>query len=83
MCWFEEKNRRRPAADEAKCVDRLVEAMRASPNQRIKAKDNWLREATIQFGLSGRGFDRAWRKALAKSGATWDHPGRAPVKSSR
>ena len=81
--WIEAKKRRRPAADEAKCVDWLVEAMRASPNQRIKTKREWRLEAISQFGLSGRGFERAWRYALPESGATWDHPGRAPIKSSR
>jgi hypothetical protein len=80
---LEARKRRRPATDEAKCVDWLVEAMRASPNQRIKPKREWRLEAISQFGLSGRGFERAWRSALQESGATWDHPGRAPVKSSR
>ena len=80
---IEAKKRRRPAADDKKCADWLVGAMRASPNQRIKAKGKWRLEAISQFGLSGRGFERAWRKALAKSGATWVHPGRAPLKSSR
>ena len=80
---LEARKRRRPAADDKKCADWLVEAMRASPNRRIKPKREWRLEANRQFGLSGRGFDRAWRSALAKSGATWDHPGRAPIKSSR
>ena len=80
---IEAKKRRRPATDRKKCADWLVEAMRASPNQRIKPKREWRLEAISQFGLSGRGFERAWRSALQESGATWDHPGRAPVKSSR
>ena len=80
---LEARKRRRPAADEKKCADWLVEAMRASPNQRIKPKREWRLEAISQFGLSGRGFERAWRSALQESGATWDHPGRAPIKSSR
>jgi hypothetical protein len=76
---IEAKKRRRPAADEKKCADWLVEAMRASPNQRIKPKREWRLEAISQFGLSGRGFERAWRSALQESGATWDHPGRASL----
>jgi hypothetical protein len=73
---------RRPAADEGKCQAWLLEAMLASPYQKIKAKPKWRIEATRLFGVTVRAFNRAWSSAIEASGSTWNLPG-APRKSAQ
>ena len=55
--------------------------MKASPKKRPKSKSEFHTEAFTEIkGLSGRAFNRAWKKAIKTTRAEWDQPGR-PKKS--
>jgi hypothetical protein len=67
------------AAAETKCRKGLERLMAANPKNRSKTKDEYFAQAEAEFGVSRRGFDRAWATAIADTGANWDLPG-APKK---
>jgi hypothetical protein len=72
-------------AAERKCLDWLVTLMQASPNPSAP-KDNFLKAAKEQFPrLGNRGFERAWRQAIQKTGSSWGKSGAKPktAKSNR
>src|SRR5256885_4496338 len=69
--WLAAEKSRRPIADEGKCRAWLIEAVRASPDQKIKTKREWRMEASRRFGVSVRAFDRVWKSAIEASGSTW------------
>jgi hypothetical protein len=62
---------------ESRCRRWLEEQMRQSPRPQ-KAKAGYKIDAKARFsGLSKRGFDRAWARAVLETGATeWAAPGR-------
>jgi hypothetical protein len=66
-------------AAETKCRKWLMEEMQKSP-RRPQPKENYVKEAQQRFGVSKRGFDRAWTQAVEKTGSGWMRPG-APKKS--
>jgi hypothetical protein len=80
--WLAAEKSRRPTADEGKCRTWLLEAMLASPKQKIGVKRDWRLEAKRLFGISIRAFNRAWSSAIRATGSNWDHAG-APKKSLR
>ena len=65
------------AGAEHECTTWLRETMQASPGQ-PRPKSGLKDEALQKFPkLSGRGFDRAWDRAIAEAGAeNWSRPGR-------
>jgi hypothetical protein len=68
---------------ERACFDWLIDLMRGSPDVRPEIQDFYWREAEVRWpkGLSRRGFDRAWAKAVAEVPAPeWSAGGR-PRKS--
>src|SRR6266404_4828369 len=68
---------------ERACCDWLVDLMRRSPDVRPEIQDFYWREAQMKWpkGLSGRGFERAWAKAIEEASAPeWSAVGR-PRKS--
>jgi len=68
---------------ERACCDWLVDLMRRSPDVRPEIQDFYWREAQMKWpkGLSGRGFERAWAKAIEEANAPeWSAVGR-PRKS--
>lgn len=75
--WLASEKSRRPIADERKFEALLLEAMRASPDQKNKTKREWW-EASRRYGVSVRAFNRVWKSAIEASGSTWDRPGRPP-----
>src|SRR3954454_13098486 len=75
--WLATEKSRRPIADQRKFEALLLEAMRASPDQKNKTKCEWW-EASRRFGVSVRAFNRVWKSAIEASGSTWDRPGRPP-----
>lgn len=79
--WLSEDKSRRPVADQSKCEAWLLEAMLASPMQKIGVKRDWWIKAKPRFGVSIRAFNGAWSSAVKASGSNWDQPG-APRKSS-
>jgi hypothetical protein len=60
----------------------LVHEMRASPDDKQKAKALWLEEAKRRFRLSEREFNAVWSNAVKETGSNWADPG-APNKSSQ
>jgi hypothetical protein len=73
------KNPSTKVAAETRYLERLIDEMKASPAVCPKSKSKFRTEAK-SCGVSGRGFERAWRTAIEATGATWDRPGR-PKKS--
>lgn len=71
------------ASGETSCRDWLIKKMEGGA-PKSKSKGDYKSEALNQFrGLSKRGFDRAWDKAIDATGnTTWKDPG-APKKSSQ
>jgi len=66
---------------ETQCEQWLIQKMKASPKKRPKSKSEFHTEAFTEIkGLSGRAFNRAWKKAIKTTRAEWDQPGR-PKKS--
>ena len=76
--WLTPEKSRRPIADERKFGALLLEAMRASSDQKNRTKREWRMEASGRFGVSVRAFNRIWKSAIEASGSTWDRPGRPP-----
>ena len=78
--WAEGHNRSgaKPAstiAAETRCTEWLAAMMRDGPPQ--TGKPDYLRQAQEQFGISQRGFNRAWGVAVARTGnRDWIKPGR-------
>jgi hypothetical protein len=69
------------AKAESQCRAWLIEQMRASPHERPMAKEGHLRAAVDKYpGLSERGFERAWARAIEETEARWNLAGR-PKKS--
>lgn len=69
---------------ETHCVEWLVSEMRASPTERPKPKRLYRLDAQSQIGdgLSERAFERAWRDAAIRTGATaWISGGRPRGKT--
>ena len=76
--WLTAGKSRRPIADQRKFGALLLEAMRASSDQKNRTKREWRMEASGRFGVSVRAFNRIWKSAIEASGSTWDRPGRPP-----
>ena len=69
---------KRTAAAETRCQEHLVTEMKRSLDRAPKSKADFLAECQARFrGLSERGFERAWAKAIKRSGAVgWSKAGR-------
>ena len=68
-------------SSERPCTEWLMHAMRPHANGPCVPTDEpkkvWRERAKEQFaGLSDRGFDRCWAKALSETGSDWGQPGR-------
>ena len=62
-----------------KCYRWLVLEMKKSPNRKPASRTELKKMALAEIkGLSGEGFDRAWKRALTETGASWNRPGRPP-----
>ena len=73
--------RRKPASMKADCRAWLEGLVRASPENRVKPKDQLRREAKVKFGVTWREFNECWKvvnQVVPES--TWRRPG-APKKS--
>jgi len=68
----------KPALDQ--CIEWLTSLMRKTPEKKPVPKSRLKTEALVKFpGLSGRGFDFAWKTAAHHAKATaWTKPGRLP-----
>jgi hypothetical protein len=69
------QNRSGTIADEKKCTEWLTKLMKNGRPEHSKKK--YFNKAEAEFGVSRRGFDRAWANAASTSGNTqWTNPGR-------
>ena len=67
-------DRRLTIAAENECTEWLTNLMRSSSSE--KTKSGYFKCAHQKFGVGKRAFDRAWGKAVAKTGAdNWTKPG--------
>ncbi len=69
-------------AKEQACFRHLVQQMRSRPDDPIRKEDAW-KEASEHFpGVSRKGFDRAWARAIEDTQAfAWRKPGSRTPKS--
>jgi hypothetical protein len=69
------------AAQEKACFRELLDQMRARPHDPIAKNDAWIKASGDLKGLSRKGFDRAWAKAITETGSSaWQRPGRRRPK---
>lgn len=62
-------------AAEFRCREWLVAMMTKHPEKTNRLKESYLEEARRLFKVGRKVFDRAWKAALAATGAKWDDPG--------
>ena len=58
------------------CKKWLIEQMQYSPTERISSKAALFKAAQAKFGISGRGFNTAWKDAVHLTGSAWSDRGR-------
>jgi hypothetical protein len=58
------------AVAETRCREWLNKLMRASQERCSKSKSEYRTEAQTKFGVSGKGFNRAWTDGIKTTGAT-------------
>jgi len=67
----------------AGCQEWLIGQMQASPDASPKSKAEYFQDAKQRFAISRNVFNRAWGKAIEKTGAnTWSAAGRPKKKSN-